>query len=255
VSFWKTPTRPSPAMVVALIALLASLAGTATAAKVLITSKDIKNGTIRLVDLNKQTRKQLTAHARRATHADLADDAGSADSLRDDATGNLISASSNPAGGDLLPLSADGRFPTSAMPNLAARIYNSADESVPIGGVKLLSFDRVSFDTAHLFDQSHPTRLRAPVNGVYLITTNISWQITGTFGRNRAVYVYVNGHAISVDQRPPAEETRQIVTTLYRLTVGDEVEVGVAQDEAGSINANAVGDYAPSLAMAWIAPG
>ena len=55
-SFWKTPTRPSPAMVVALIALLASLAGTATAAKVLITSKDIKNGTIRLVDLNKQTR-------------------------------------------------------------------------------------------------------------------------------------------------------------------------------------------------------
>lgn len=244
--------KASPSMVVALIALLASLAGTATAAKVLITSKDIKNGTIRLVDLNKQTRKHLTAHARSATHADAADNA---DSLTDETTGDPISASSVPTGGDLLSLSAEGRFPTSAMPNVAARVYSSADEAVPIGGVKLLTFDRVSFDSAHLFDQSHPSRLRAPVDGVYLINANISWQIASTFGRNRAVYVYVNGFAVSVDQRPPAAETRQVVTTLYRLKAGDEVEVGVAQDEASSLNADAVGDYAPSLAMTWVASG
>ena len=60
---------------------------------------------------------------------------------------------------------------------------------------------------------------------------------------------------MSVDRRPPAEETRQVITTLYRLSAGDEVEVGVAQDEAASLDANAVGDYAPSLAIAWIAPG
>lgn len=256
VSFWKTLTRPSPAMVVALIALFASLAGTATAAKVLITSRDIKNGTIRLVDLNKQTRKQLTAHAQRAARADVAD---SADSVTDEATGNTISASSDPSAGALLPLSADGHFPGSVLPNIAARIYNSTDEPVPLqiagGPVKLLTFDRVSFDTAHLFDPSHPTRLRAPTTGVYVINANVSWQVTGTLGRNRAVVVYVNNHAVSIDQRPPAQETRQIVTTLYRLNAGDEVEVGVGQDEAGSINADAVGDYAPSLAMAWIAPG
>jgi hypothetical protein len=71
---------------------------------------------------------------------------------------------------------------------------------------------------------------------------------------NRAVYLEVDGHAIAVDQRPPADETRQVVTTIYRLNAGDTVQVGIGQD-AGDLTANAVGDYAPSLAMAWIGSG
>ena len=59
---------------------------------------------------------------------------------------------------------------------------------------------------------------------------------------------------IAVDQRPPADETRQVMTTIYRLDAGDTVGVGIGQD-AGDLTANAVGDYAPSPAMAWIAPG
>ncbi|HET8873693.1 MAG TPA: hypothetical protein VFM83_08405 [Gaiellaceae bacterium] len=250
--------RQIPTLAVALLALLMSLTGTATAAKALITSRDIKNGTIKLVDLSKKTRKQLTAHSRRAAVADAVNDLD---------TGKRVSLSSTPSGGSLLPLSEDGSFPeavlplnsTTKAPNVAARIYSSSDQAIPIqiagGPVKLLTFDRVSFDTAHLFDPTHPTRLRAPVTGIYLINANISWQVSSTSGRNRAVYVYVNGHAVSVDQRPPAEETRQVVTTLYGLNAGDEVEVGVGHDEAPSLNANAVGDYAPSLAIAWIAPG
>jgi hypothetical protein len=255
-SFPKIPRRPSPAMVVALIALLMSMGGTATAAKVLIDGKNIKKGTIAASKLTKKARSQLTAHAQRATRAHVAD---SADSVFDAATGSSISASSDPTAGDLLPLPADGRFPTSVLPNVAARIYNSTDEPMPLqipgGPVMRLTFDRVSFDTAHLFDPSHPTRLRAPVGGVYLITTNVSWQVAGTYGLNRAVVVYVNGHAVSIDQRPPAQETRQVVTTIYRLNAGDEVEVGVGQDEASVLIADAVGDYAPSLAMALIAAG
>jgi hypothetical protein len=250
-SFPKIPSRPSPAMVVALIALLMSMGGTATAAKVLIDGKNIKKGTIAASKLTKKARHQLTAHAQRATRARVAD---SADSVFDEATGNSISASSDPTAGELLPLSVDGHFPTSVLTNVAARIYNSTDE--PVGRpVKLLTFDRVSFDTAHLFDPALPTRLRAPVGGVYLINANVSWQVASTWGLNRAVYVYVNGHAVSVDQRPPAQETRQVVTTLYRLNAGDEVEVGVGQDEASVLKVNAVGDYAPSLAMALIAAG
>jgi hypothetical protein len=138
----------------------------------------------------------------------------------------------------LLPLSPGGTFPESVLPlDSTAKAerhrpclrLDGRDDPAPDRGapVKLLTFDRVSFDTAHLFDPTHPTRLR----------------------------VYVNGHAVSVDRRPPVEETRQVITTLYRLSAGDEVEVGVAQDEAASLDANAVGDYAPSLAIAWIAPG
>ncbi len=255
-----------PAMPVALLALFVSLFGTATAARVLINGKDIKNGSIPLVKLSKKARKQLTAHSRSATRADFAGEADTADTsfeVVDRSTASTVAVSSAPTPGTLLPLSANGTFPESVLPldsttkapNVAARVYNSTDEPVPGGQVKLLTFDHVGFDTANVFDPAHRTRLKASVTGIYLITANVSWEISGTTGENRAVYVYVNGHAVSVDQRPPAQETRQVVTTLYRLNAGDEVEVGVAQDEASSLNANAVGDYAPSLAMAWIAPG
>jgi hypothetical protein len=59
--------KPTPSMAVAVIALFLSLVGSATAAKVLITGKDIKDGTIQLSDLSRKARAHLTAHARTAT--------------------------------------------------------------------------------------------------------------------------------------------------------------------------------------------
>jgi hypothetical protein len=40
----------------------------------------------------------------------------------------------------------------------------------------------------------------------------------------------VNNHVVAVDQRPRAGETRQTVTTLYKLAAGDVVEVAIGQD-------------------------
>jgi hypothetical protein len=260
----KHAQRPSPALIVALLALFVALGGTATAAKLLITSSQIKDGTIRLVDINKHARANLTRHAATATkagtagYADFANESGSID---DDASaGNSpLLASSVPKPNELLALDGNARMPLGAVPTVAARVYSSQDEPSPlqIAGqpVQRVSFDTVSFDTAGMFKPSDPTRLTAPVGGIYLITTNISWEVSGTNGLNRAVYVYVDGHAVAVDQRPPAEETRQVVTTVYKLNAGDYVEVGAAQDEAGSLKVNAVGDYAPSLSLVWIAPG
>ena len=52
-------TRPSAPLVVAVVAIVIATAGTASATTVLITSRQIKNGTIRLVDISKQARKAL----------------------------------------------------------------------------------------------------------------------------------------------------------------------------------------------------
>lgn len=245
--------RLSPAMAVAMLALLVSLGGSAAAAHVLITSRDIKDGTIRLVDISDGAKTSLHAHA---FNADLADEAYA---LNDPTSLRSFEATPAPAPGKLLPLDGHGRFPASVLPTVAARVYSSTDEHtrIQIAGapVQRLTFDSVSFDTDNLFDPRRPTDLTAPMTGVYLITTNVSWAIepNATNGINRAVYVYVNDHAIAVDQRPPAGETRQTVTTLYRLNAGDVVEVGVGQD-GGNLTANAVRDYAPSLAMALIGP-
>jgi hypothetical protein len=255
--------RRFPAMPVALLALFLSLFGSATAAKVLIDGKNIKNGSIPVTKLTKKAHRQLTAHARTADTAAISAASVVSASVFDGVAKKPVPLSSTPAPGALLPLDANGSFPESVLPlnsttkapNIAARVYNSTDE--PIGGsVTLLTFDRVQVDTAHLFDPTHPTALTAPVSGIYLINANVSWQITPSpTGLNRAVYVYVNGGAVSVDQRPPAEETRQVVTTIYPLKAGDQVTVGVAHDAGMTLNANGVGAYAPSLAMAWIAPG
>lgn len=51
--------KPSPAMVIALIALFVALTGTATAGGLLITTRQIKNGTIQAVDINSRTLRQL----------------------------------------------------------------------------------------------------------------------------------------------------------------------------------------------------
>lgn len=56
--------KPSPALVVSIVALVVAMSGTAVAAKLLITSSSqIKNGTIRGVDLRKGTitKKQISA--------------------------------------------------------------------------------------------------------------------------------------------------------------------------------------------------
>jgi hypothetical protein len=50
--------RPSPAFIIGVLALVVACAGSATAATV-ITSKQIKNGTIQLADLNKRTILEL----------------------------------------------------------------------------------------------------------------------------------------------------------------------------------------------------
>ena len=49
----------SPAMVLALLALVVALSGTATAAGLLVTSKQIKDGTIQTVDISKSAQAQL----------------------------------------------------------------------------------------------------------------------------------------------------------------------------------------------------
>lgn len=248
--------RPSASLSVATLALLFSLGGTAVAADGLITSRDIKNGTIRLVDLSAATKGSLHAQSR---HANFADNAVQASALHDASSSALIEASRAPTPGMLVPLDRLGRLPSSVIPTVAARVYSSLDEPNPaqvVGApVQRLTFDRVSFDTGGIFDPRRPTDLTAPISGIYEITTNVAWtaQQNSRVGVNRAVYISVNGRDIAADQRPPSDATLQTVTTIYKLNAGDSVQVGIGQD-GGSMVANAVGDYAPSLAIALLGP-
>ena len=255
---WIVRHRPSAAMVVACIALGVALGGTSYAAFKLpansVGTKQLKKNAVTSVKVGNNS---LTGvDVRESTLRDVV----SALSLVDaSSTSDHVAASSQPTAGNLLPLSADGRFPVSVTPNVAARVYRSTDQIVPtqiaFAPVMRVVFDKVSFDTAHFFDTAHPTQLKVPVTGIYLVTATVFWQVWGTDGNNRGISLFRNGNFIATDQRPPADETRQSVTTLYRFDAGDTVEVGIGHDQSPSLAAVAVGDNAPSLAMALIASG
>ena len=58
--------RPSASLVVAILAIVIATAGTASATTALITSPQIKNGPIRLVDISKKARKALQGRTGKA---------------------------------------------------------------------------------------------------------------------------------------------------------------------------------------------
>jgi hypothetical protein len=79
--------RPSPAMVVALLALVVALGGTATAAGLLITGKQIKNGSVAGIDIKNNTLRgadideSRLGAVRSAKYANEAGSAGNADTV------------------------------------------------------------------------------------------------------------------------------------------------------------------------------
>jgi collagen type II alpha len=69
--------RPSASLVVAVLAIVIATAGTASATTALITSHQIKNGTIRLVDISKQARNALHGKTGRTGNVGAAGPQGS----------------------------------------------------------------------------------------------------------------------------------------------------------------------------------
>lgn len=64
--------RPSASLVVAVLAIVIATAGTASATTALITSNQIKNGTIRLADISKKARKALQGRTGKTGNAGAA---------------------------------------------------------------------------------------------------------------------------------------------------------------------------------------
>src|SRR5262249_3653108 len=79
-------------------------------------------------------------------------------------------------------------LPGEASPSISARVYNSTVIPVPSsGGVSAVpSFDSERWDTANLHDSANPSRLTAPVDGVYLIEAHVSFPTNGAGARGMA---------------------------------------------------------------------
>lgn len=141
----------------------------------------------------------------------------------------------------------------------AARVTNSvAQAAMSVPTVNVLTFDSERFDTAGLHDSSaNPTRLTAPIAGLYVVTANVSWDSMSNVGA-RELALRRNGTDIVardvVAPSPAPNTTEQTLTTVASLAAGDFVEVTLRQNSGGPLPVNAFAQHSPEFSMVWLTP-
>jgi len=136
----------------------------------------------------------------------------------------------------------------------AAEVVIGPDTPIPTGVVTKVAMSGVSYDTAGIFDAAQPTRLTAPVDGIYLITAGVKWRASGGGTQRFASFRDKNGEDIGIVQVAPVNSatsfTSEIVSVQTVLLKGDFLELLVLQDSGATVNlVNGL-----AFQMTWVAP-
>lgn len=142
---------------------------------------------------------------------------------------------------------ADKYVTTSMLPaylGIRAKLDNNVapfnNITIPNNTLTALTIDNLVYDTGGFYSASHPTRLTAPVAGLYLIRGEVSWSNSTVTGI-RTLSIYVNGSAFipataddGLTTRP--DRVEQTVITDYLLAANDYVELKVYQTSGGNLD-------------------
>jgi hypothetical protein len=247
---------PSPAMIVACVALFIAMGGTSYAAATLaansVGSKQIKKNAV--------TSAKIKSAA--VTAAKVKDATLTGAKVKDGSLTGAKIQDGSVAGADL----AAGAVDTTKVGTIpGARVKRVAALSVPSGPSTVMSWDSTpDFNVGGVFDPAKPTKMTAPVAGRYLITASVRWDSNAN-GR-RVVALNVNYPATGWAQIARSSVTadwagisptffpEQTATTVYKLNAGDYVEVWVAQDSTSALNLMVNVDNGVTYSMQWLAP-
>lgn len=137
----------------------------------------------------------------------------------------------------------------------AASVERTTTQSIGTGSATAVSFGAELFDHGGCWVIGSPTRLTAPVAGVYSVSAAVEFAANAT--GNRQVHIYTNGseHSrITVPSVGAGLATRVSHNAIVQLAAAEYVEVFVFQDSGGNLNITN-GANMPNLAFAWLREG
>lgn len=221
-------SRPSPAILLAMIALVAAVGGSAVAGVATTSLSKVQVKKIAKQQAKKQVKRQFPVE-----ESQIADGAVTGAKVADGALGTAKFA---------------GSIPT-------ARATNSANQSIPSSTTTTLAFDSERYDTANAHDTSTDnSRLTAPVDGIYAVTAQVNWQQSST-GIRELFLDTADGRIAAENAAPTNTAFYQEVTTQIRLEAGDYVEARVYQSSGGTLSVAKTDQYSPEFSITWLAPG
>ena len=130
-----------------------------------------------------------------------------------------------------------------------ARVYNSANISIPHATFTALTFDSERYDTDAIHDTATNTsRLTCKTAGKYIIDGNVEWGNGADTGRYCRIRLNGTTDIAAVAQAGQAWMVQQ-VSAVYDLAVNDYVELVVYQSTGGAFNALVGANYSPEFWM------
>lgn len=116
------------------------------------------------------------------------------------------------------------------------KLFLGTSPSIPNNVFTTLSWTDVAFQVGTVWSAVNPTRLVAPIDGIYLVAANIEWRSVNV--GMRAVSVVRNAPALQIDlQRQDADANFARISgmTFVQLVAGNYVEIRVFQDRGSSL--------------------
>ena len=139
-----------------------------------------------------------------------------------------------------------------------ARVYRSAPIAIANGQVTELPMTDAAYNQGGVWATNQPTRLTAPVTGVYQVTASVVFQSNGAGAR--AIWVIPAGNATSPyfgeDQNAvtePSDETEISVSGVIHLNAGDSISLAARQGSGGSLQVLGTGQQT-ALALQFLSP-
>jgi len=139
----------------------------------------------------------------------------------------------------------------------SCRVFHSANVSIADATLTAQTFDSERFDVAGMHSTSvNPTRLTVPAGaaGLWLIGGNLAF--AGAANGERIARIRLNGATEIASQGiigGAANSPNLEVTTLYRLSAADYVELIAFQSSGGAINSTANANRSPEFWAVWMA--